>query len=278
MSDTQKEGQSDYDIEWELETDDPQTSSVDDEFDQQTSDKGDLPESEAPNDPTEATSNKDDQSSEESEVVDVWAEATEAQREAFRRAENEKTAAENRAKLNSDKLAERGRELKTLREQSAELKELTREKTEFETEHSVYAKDIESMIDQRLQARLPVQEEIKQEEIDQQTFEAITNAHPTAADLYNSDGMKTLLADDPVLKHGGKAKLFSEILHSNDPTEVIAALDYYKQSHSEPEAPDASGLEDMQATPSRGGKPDMRHSSQLTSQERYDQEWELDDD
>lgn len=278
-SDTQTEGQSDYDKEWELDTDNSQSSSVDDEFDQQTSGTDHLSDLEAPNDPKGATSTKDSQSSEESEVVDVWAEATEAQKEAFYRAENEKIAAENRAKVNSDKLAERGRELKALREQTAELQEANRPRTEFETEHEVYAKNIEEMIDQRLSARIPEPEVVSVEEIERRNFDEITTAHPTAGDLYNSSEMKKLMAEDPVLKHGGKPVLFSEILHSNNAEDVIAALDYFKQNHSASEPPaDVSGLEEMQSGPSRSAKPDMRHSSQLSSQELYEAEWEIDDD
>ena len=274
---TQSVEQTAYEKEWGLETDDPQTSSVDNEFSKQTSEVGDQPTSEAPNDSTEDTSSNDNQSSAESEVVDVWADSTEAQREAFRRAENEMTAANNRAKINSDKLAERGRELKALREKSAELQEAARPRTEFETEHEVYASDINTMIEQKLNERIPVQEELSEAEVDQNTYEAITSAHPTAGDIYNSDAMKTLLAEDPVFKHRGQPKLFSETLHSNDPADVIAALDYYKTlNHSEPSQD--NGLSNMQTTQSRGGQHDMKHSSQLSDQEAYAREWLIDDD
>ena len=267
----------DYEKEWGLDTDDPQTSSVNNELDKKTPAVGDQPSAEAPNDPQEATSSNDNQSSEESEVVDVWADASEDQREAFRRAENEKTAAENRAKINSDKLAERGRELKALRQEAAELQEDTRPRTEFEQEHEVYANDINTMIEQKLQQRIPVQEELSEAEVDQMTYEAITRAHPTAGDLYNSESMKKLLAEDPVFKHGGKPKLFSETLHSNDPADVIAALDYYKTLNHSEEAKD-NGLSSMQSTQSRGGKPDMRSLSQLSDKESYEREWQIDDE
>jgi hypothetical protein len=135
------------------------------------------------------------------------------------------------------------------------------------------------MIQQRLDERIPVQPEMEQAEVEQQVFDAITQAHPHAGDMYNSESMKTLLNEDPVMKINGKAMLFSETLHSNDPADVIAALDFYKTTHDDTAPSSApSGLEAMQSGTPRGNRTDMRTAGQLSSQERYDQEWELDDD
>lgn len=278
--DTQKESISDYDNEWGLDDDSPQTSSVFDDRDRKTSDSDDQFEDEAPKAPSELTPAQSETNSEESENVDVWANASDAQKEAYRRAENEKVAADNRAKLNADKLAERGRELKALRDETSELREQTRTRTEFEQEHETYATDINTMIEQRLNERLPVQEELSQEEVEHETFNAITTAYPTAGDMYNSDSMKSLLHDDPVFKHDGRAVLFSETLHSNNPNDVIAALDYYTKTNINPSPTltEQSGLESMQANTSRGGQPDMRTSAQMTTREQYDSEWDTDDD
>lgn len=275
---TQQEGTSDYDTEWGLSDDDSQTSSVDDGNNQQSSEPSDLDGNEAHDGSGSDSSHGNSENSEESNLDDVWANATEGQREAYRRAENEKVAAEHRAKINSDKLAERGRELKALREQSQEWADAARPKTEFEEQHSVYANDINTMIDQRMQERLPVQEELTQAEVDHQTYVAITDAHPTAGDMYNSEAMKTLLQDDPVFKHDGRAVLFSESLHSNNPADVVAALDYYKHTHSGTPSQKDDGLSDMQGGSSRGSQRDMRHSTQKSQSEQYDSEWEQDDD
>ena len=276
-NDTQLDGATEYDKEWELDTDNPSPSSRDPSGNQQTSDSDDQFENEAPQG-NEPPPSLDDPTAAVQEDVDVWADASEAQREAFRRAENEKVSADNRAKLNADKLAERGRELKALRDETFELREANRPLTEFETEHQVYAQDVDRMIQQRLDERIPVQPEVSQTEVDQQVFDAITNAHPQAGDMYNSDSMKTLLNDDPVMKVNGRAQLFSEVLHSNDPADVVTALDYYKSIHSEYSKAPQSGLEAMQPNTSRGNKVDMRTSGQMTEAENYDQEWELDDD
>jgi len=136
------------------------------------------------------------------------------------------------------------------------------------------------MIQRELESRLPPVEEapaITEQEVEQQTFDAITLAHPDAGDLYRSEELQALLLEDPVFKHGGRAALFSEFLHSNEPSDVVAALDYYKQSHTPQATSDGSGLEGMQAAPSRGGKPDMRSSNQLTQAEQYSREWDVDD-
>ncbi len=276
-NDTQQESASEYDKEWELEDDNPSPSSKDSSVDQQTSESDDQFEDEAPLS-QEAPPAPDDTNPEVGEDVDVWADASEAQKEAYQRAENEKVSADNRAKLNADKLAERGRELKALRDETLELRETHRTRTEFETEHEVYAKDVDQMIQQRLDERLPVQPEVSSADVDQQTFDVITNAHPRAGDMYNSDSMKTLLEEDPVMKVNGKAVLFSETLHSNDPADVVTALDYYKSIHSVDSKAPQDGLEAMQPNTSRGNKVDMRTSSQMTEAENYDQEWELDDD
>ena len=274
---TQLEEETGYDKEWELDTDDSSSSS-EDSFDNQTTPEGaDQPTEGAQaaaqgNTPDESKTN-----SAVSEEADLWAGATDAQRDAFRRAEHGITAAENRAKLNADKLAERGRELKTLRDETSELREASRPRTEFEQEHQTYANDINTMIDQRMQERLPVQEEVSDEERAQEAYEVITQKHPDAGDLYNSEGMKEVLDHDPVFKMNGRAVLFSEALHSPDPTHVNLALDFYKQTHTAPaQAPDP--LEAMQANTSRGAQHDMRSRDQLTSHEQYDAEWDSDDD
>jgi hypothetical protein len=275
---TQQEGAAEYDKEWELDTDNPSPSSKDLSGNQQSSDSDDQFENEAPQG-NEPPPSPNEPTAEVQEDVDVWADASEAQREAFRRAENEKVSADNRAKLNADKLAERGRELKALRDETHELREANRPRTEFETEHEVYAQDVDRMIQQRLDERIPVQPEMEQAEVEQQVFDAITQAHPHAGDMYNSESMKTLLNEDPVMKINGKAMLFSETLHSNDPADVIAALDFYKTTHDDTAPSSApSGLEAMQSGTPRGNRTDMRTAGQLSSQERYDQEWELDDD
>ena len=280
MSNTEQEGKSDYDIEWELQTDDPEQSSVDNKSDRQTSDGDTVSPDGASDVNSEETSQEADPSYADSESGDLWANATPEQMDAYRRAENERTSANNRAKLNADKLAERGRELKALRDKTLELEEAARKPTEFEAEHEVYGKNIQEMIQRELDGRLPPVEEapaITEQEVEQQTFDAITLAHPDAGDLYRSEELQALLLEDPVFKHGGRAALFSEFLHSNEPSDVVAALDYYKQSHTPQATSDGSGLEGMQAAPSRGGKPDMRSSNQLTQSEQYSREWDVDD-
>jgi hypothetical protein len=280
MSNIQQEGKSDYDIEWELQTDDPEQSSVDNKSDRQTPEGDTVSPEGASEANSEETSQEANPNSAESKEADLWANATPEQMDAYRRAENERTSANNRAKLNADKLAERGRELKALRDKTLELEEAARKPTEFEAEHEVYGKNIQEMIQRELDGRLPPVEEapaITEQEVEQQTFDAITTAHPDAGDLYRSEALQALLLEDPVFKHGGRAALFSEFLHSNEPSDVVAALDYYKQSHTPQATSDGSGLEGMQAAPSRGGKPDMRSSNQLTQSEQYSREWDVDD-
>lgn len=274
---TQKEEVTDYEREWELDTDASSSSSVGSQDNQQTEESDHLSEDSAPVVNADATPEEDQTNSAVSEEVDLWAGASDAQRDAFRRAENEKIAAENRAKLNADKLAERGRELKSLRDETSELREAARPRTEFEQEHSTYANDINTMIEQRLAERLPVQEEQTEQERDQEVYETITQAHPDAGELYNSDSLKELLNEDPVFKMDGRAVLFSEALHSSDPRHVNQALDFYKLNHTAP-PPEADPLESMQANTSRGAQRDMRTADQLSQSERYDAEWELDDD
>ena len=274
----QQEEESGYDKEWELDNDDSPSSSSATFDDQETATKDDLSDDAARSGQGSNTPEANASNPEVDEKADLWAGATAAQIEAFRRAENESTAAANRAKINADKLAERGRELKTLRDETSELREATRPRTEFEKEHETYASDINSMIDQRMAERLPVQPELSQEEHDQEVYETITNAHPDAGHLYNSDGMKELLTDDPVFKVKGKAVLFSDALHSNDPNDVNAALDYYKTTHKAVDSTPPDPLANMQANTSRGVQRDMRTAGQLTGSEQYDAEWEIDDD
>lgn len=280
MSNTEQEELSPYDIEWQLDTDEPEKSSIESEDNRQTPEGDTVSPEGASEANSEETSQAADLNSAESASGDLWANASPEQMDAFRRAENERVSANNRAKLNADKLAERGRELKALRDKTLELEEAARKPTEFEAEHEVYGKNIQEMIQRELESRLPPVEEapaITEQEVEQQTFDAITTAHPDAGDLYRSEELQALLLEDPVFKHGGRAALFSEFLHSNEPSDVVAALDYYKQSHTPQATSDGSGLEGMQAAPSRGGKPDMRSSNQLTQSEQYSREWDVDD-
>ena len=274
----QQEEESGYDKEWELDNDDSPSSSSATFDNQETATDDDLSDDAARSGQGSNTSNASATNPEVDESADLWAGATPAQIEAFRRAENESTAAANRAKINADKLAERGRELKTLRDETSELREATRPRTEFETEHATYANDINSMIEQRLSERLPVQTEQTQEEYDQEVYETITNAHPDAGHLYNSDGMKDLIATDPVFKVNGQAVLFSDALHSTNPNDVNAALDFYKANYDAVDSTPSDPLENMQANTSRGVQRDMRTAGQLTGSEQYDAEWDIDDD
>ena len=274
----QQEEESGYDKEWELDNDDSPSSSSATFDDQETATEDDLSDDAARAEQGSNTPEANPSNPEVDEKADLWAGATAAQIEAFRRAENESTAAANRAKINADKLAERGRELKTLRDETSELREATRPRTEFETEHATYANDINSMIEQRLSERLPVQTEQTQEEYDQEVYETITNAHPDAGHLYNSDGMKDLIATDPVFKVNGQAVLFSDALHSTNPNDVNAALDFYKANYDAVDSTPSDPLENMQANTSRGVQRDMRTAGQLTGSEQYDAEWDIDDD
>lgn len=282
MNDNTQENQvSDYDTEWDLSDDSPQTSSVDDNQGSQSPDAAHPQTDGAPEAKVEGTPESSQPNPEEGEAVDVWADATPAQKEAYQRAENERQLEANKAKINADKLAERGREIKTLREEAIALKESARKPTEFESQHQVYANDINEMIERKLETRMPLAEQPvakTQEEIDAEVFNVITTAHPTAGDMYNATETQALLAEDPVFKHEGKAMLFSSALHSQDPNEVVAALDYLKLNTPTAEDTTAAGLDNMQAPAPRGGQPNMKASNQLTSEEQYDAEWDTDDD
>lgn len=282
MNDNTQENQvSDYDSEWNLSDDSPQTSSVDDNEGSQSPDAAHRQTDGAQDAKAEGTSNNSQPNHEDGEAVDVWADATPAQKEAFQRAENERQLEANKAKLNADKLAERGREMKALREETIALQEAARVPTEFESEHETYASDVNAMIERKLEERMPLAEQPvakTREEHDAEVFSAITSAHPTAGDMYNSAEAQALLAEDPVFKHAGQAMLFSSAMHSEDPTVVVAALDYLKQTNPSASTPAANGLDNMQAPTPRGGKPNMKASNQLSSAEQYDAEWDTDDD
>lgn len=277
-TESQQEQLSGYDSEWALPEDDSPATDRDAEFDQQSADGTTIPNAASAAPKVETSDNAPGSPAVGNAGADIWANATEEQRMAFRRAENEKVAAAQRAKLNEDRLAERGRELKALREEKAALEEAQRVPTEFEQQHEQYAKDIDVIVERKLAGRLPPVAPVEQKteaQVEQEVFNVITQAHPDAGDLYNSTGCQALLAQDPVFKHAGRAYLFSEALHSDDPNMAVAALSYYKSTLGDSPKP-KTGLESLVAASSVSGKSDMRTATQLTEKEKYDREWELD--
>lgn len=276
---SQQEELSDYDAEWGSDDDTQENSDVSAESNQESSEEATAASQEAPTDEVVETPEETTDSSAESDAEDdIWANATEAQKEAFRRAENEKLAASNRVKSIGDRLANNGRQLQTLRAEKAELEKANRKPTEFEQEHEQYGKNINEMIERTINERLPpvVEDERSPEQIEDETLNIIETAHPDVGVMYNSSEMQAMLADDPVLKHDGRALLFSEALHSPDPHMAVIALNHFKATTS---TTDTSGnpLEDMQSAESSSGKHDMRKQSQLSATEQYDREWEQDD-
>lgn len=279
---SQEQVLSDYEEEWGLDDgDDPQKESSTAEEGSQSPEEDTASSEDAPTD-GEVTTPEDstDDPAEGNEEDDVWANATPAQKEMLRRIENEKMSAITRAKLNADKLAERGRELKTLREKTRELEEATRPKTEFEQNHPEYAKEIEEMFARKYGQPVQTEEEPELDEADRelQAFDTITAAHPDAGHVYKSDSLQEMLSENPVFKHEGRAVLFSDLLHSERGEDVVVALDYFKANKPIPPAEEQEEeLDEFQEPTTSQDRPDMRTKSQLSDREQYDAEWAEDD-
>ena len=268
-----------YDAEWDLDTDVPQATANTGAGDDPQSDDEFTDSEPAATDEPEATSNEPEVKAEVPDTdEDIWANATEAQKLAIRRAENERQSAANRARQHENSLAERGRELKALREEKLALEKASQTPTEFESSHEVYGADINTMIERKLaDLNLPVThpEDVKApEQIEQEVFDVITNAHPDAGDIFNSPGCQQMLEDNPAIKVDGKAYSFSDVLLSEDPNLAVHGLSYYKSTLS---APAPTALEAMQVADTVSGKPDMRTSTQYTEAEAYDAEWDTDE-
>lgn len=279
MTISQDEHVSDYDAEWGSDEDTQDESFTDTNEESQSSEEPTAGSNEASADAQEATPEETTDSSAESDAEeDIWASATEAQRNAFRRVENEKTAASNRVKSIGDKLANNGRTIQQLQADKAALEEASRQPTEFEQEHEVYGKDINEMIERHISKRLPpAAPEPTPEEIENNVFSIIETAHPDAGNMYNSSEMQQMLADDPVFKHDGKPLLFSEALHSDDPHMAVIALNHFKASNSQTDQTSGDPREDLLSAEGSSGKHDMRTNNQLSASEQYDREWEEDD-
>jgi len=276
---SQQEESSAYEAEWGLDTDAPQATAPEGAADDpQSDDEFTDPES-AADVPPAATPNEPEVKPEVAATdEDIWANATEAQKLAIRRAENERQSAANRARQHENSLAERGRELKALREEKLALEKASQTPTEFESSHAVYGADINTMIERKLaDLNLPVtqpEEEKPAAQVEQEVFDVITAAHPDAGDIFNSEGCQSMLADNPAIKVDGKAYSFSDVLLSSDPNMAVEALSYYKSTLA---AAETSGLEGMKSANTVSGKPDMRTAAQYTDAEAYDAEWDEDD-
>ena len=140
------------------------------------------------------------------------------------------------------------------------------------------SRDVQDMIDRRLEARLPPevqQQEKSTADVEQETFDIITGAHPDAGEVFNSEGCQAMMAQDPVFKHEGRAYLFSEALNSPDPHLAVVALTHYKSTVTT--GGSDNGLSGM-LSPNKSAATSMgRPTGSLSTAAQYDREWDEDD-
>ena len=202
------------------------------------------------------------------------------QQEAMRTAEIEINSLRGQNKALNDRLASRGRELKELRQELAELKEQTRQPTKFEQEFPEYAEDIRKITGGGKEEEL--EPESDRADAEAETVEKILAAHPDAGTLYNTPDLHEYLKSDPVFTFNGQPMFVNAAIHSDNADEVIAGLAFYKEQTAkqapakDDTPPQKDPLADMDEPPRSGGAPSMPKPARSV-QEQYEAAWDNDD-
>lgn len=267
---------SDYDKAWDSEEDSPVNGGVDtDEF-QETSDEATA---------TSDDAQDDEESTASTDATDTTAESeSEAEGDAENQSDSEASQAsaelltlQTQNKALSDRLAVRGRELKELRKELADLKKASRQPTKFEQEFPEYAEDIKQLAG--IEETDETETDTTDDEVD--TVEKILSAVPDAGALYNDPSLHQYLQTDPVFVFNGAAMFVNAAIHSDNPDEVIAGLNHYKSTKQAatpaPKETPEDPLKDMVPPPTSAGKPDVPRTTTMSPMEQYDAEWAADD-
>lgn len=258
---------SDYDAEWGLDNDSPEDSGVDahKQEDRKTPDEPTATQDGADAN-SKGTQSQDgtDTTAAEQEDADPWATAPDELRQAWRKAEMDLKASKGRAAVAQSREARLKQELEEQRKLNAELAEKAREPTAFEREHPEYAEDIKQLLNER---GTPVQQPVPEvDEADSDaTIKAILAEHSDAGEYWAKPEFHQWVEAQP--------EDVRALVNSSDAGDAIGLLTAYKSSQADAAREKLAGFSQPRGTQS---KPDLRHPSNLSAQERYDAEWEED--
>lgn len=203
---------------------------------------------------------------------DIWAGASEAQRQAFEKSQNDLNSMTGRArKEREDRLAlERDFE-----NTQRELREHTRTKGAYETEHPELFNEVKTYLEEsgyQKQSAEP-QDDTGSEEPDDDV-KLVMKIHPDASDLMQSDAWSDfvgdLSAENQKLLESDDPYDFVDLMYSFKTDQKIKEIQASQQQQEQEE-------EDDSVVHQGGSSTSAPRKTTLTVEEDFDQEWNKDD-
>lgn len=257
---------SDYEAEWALNSDTPklEEKAVDHTEDvNKPTEKETAPSSVAQEETPTPTQNDDSNKAAEPKEEDILAGLSEAQLEAYRKAERDAKAMKGRHRLAQDRIVDLEKKLAEEQKAKAEFKSKARQPTEFEQNHPEYFQELKEEFGTNQESSAP---QTDPEAESYSEADAILSAHPDAGDIYSSSEFQTWMASQPL-----KVQQDVESSYSKD---VIPVLDAYQNSLTSASSVSLKEIADVGGSQ---GQPDLRDKSKMTDAEKYELEWESDD-
>lgn len=254
-----------YDDEWALD-DEASQESEEQTPELKTDDEAPAADESAHEEAAESSPEGTDTESAETGDDDLWSNATESQRAAYSKAENEYKAMMGRNRVASQRADQAEAELREAQEELNRLREQTREKSEYELQHPELFEAFRSEMDSRI-APLQAQQSTSETDDLDAAASAVLEAHPNAGDLMNSTEFNGWLASQP--------NYVVNAMESTNPADIISILDSYT-ANLPSDTPDTSGLDAISTPDTSSSQPDTRPKESLSAQEQYDAEWEDD--
>ena len=271
-----EELESDYDKEWGLDDTVVDTSPPANGTDshttelQESTDEGTAPSDVAPDGLQSASQEGTPSTAAEPEQDDPFAGWSEEQLAVYRKTERDAKANAGRNRVAQDRISRLETQLREKEEQRLALVASTREPTGFEQAHPEYAEDLKQIFSQNAApGTAEIDTQIAQENAQQEAADAIINAHPDAGEIYNRPDFQEWLNLRPD---------YRQDIESPNADDVIKVLDVYTtiQAHSQPTARSSNPLDGMASVGGSSAQPDLRLSSELSTAEQYEREWDTD--
>jgi hypothetical protein len=207
-----------------------------------------------------------DSSAESNDAGDIWADATDAQRLAFKKAQNELNRETGRARSQQQRNADLEKELKTTK---SEYSEATREKGAYELEHPQLFDEVLGRLKNQQGVPAPADSPVSERDEPSEDIKVVFKVHPDAHDLMQTPEWGTFasgLTDEQKVQ-----------LESDNPFEFIDLLSEFKTVRRI-SAASGSTPDDLSDTLTSAGGSSSSASGvnkrRLSIQESYDREWD----
>lgn len=223
--------------------------------------------SEVPDENEEGSPESSTTDSAENVSDDIWANATEAQKVAFRNARNGLNAMKGRANVSATKQAALEKELKKA---TTALTEATRVKGEYETNHPELFNEVKSLFTTDSSETTDGGEASETSEVDNEDdIRAVFKAHPDASLVMATDAWLDF--------QDNLSEADTKRYNSDDPADFIALMSDFKVQEAQAKTKASSSVLDDAAVDTKGsGSRPSPKKTVMTDQEAYDAEWDAD--